>query len=148
MAQQIKKEPSEALRLAQSILKDAFSTTEPTFDHFRELTKNYGTVIENVELAGLYYLQADAHSKARGLSIGDNVFLQLDHNNAYDKFAVKVYDEEEKGTFLGYIPKEYSKDVHNKIANDTGYVALVSGNDGDTIPHIYLNLYPRKPNEA
>lgn len=52
-------------------------------------------------------------SKSAEVSIGDKFSLELESDNAYDSYAVKILDN--KSNIIGYIPRYYSENLTNFI---------------------------------
>lgn len=93
------------------------------------------------EIAGLYYRSSDAHETARKLPINTSLSAELEPNNKFDEFAVKIMY---KDVHLGYIPNYYSKPIFLKL-KDGGECAIeITSNDRTEIPHIWVRLYPTK----
>lgn len=92
---------------------------EKAHDKFYLLGKTQGLVAtDNFEFLAEYILQSDTHflTELAGLSkiqlakgtlkIGDYLRFELEPENEYDKFAVKVFKDD---LYLGYIKKYHSK---------------------------------------
>ena len=57
------------------------------------------------------------------INVGDNLLLQLEPDNDYDKNAVAIYDDSNHK--LGYIPRYYSESVTNRINKQMTYSCVV-----------------------
>lgn len=53
------------------------------------------------------------------VQVGEELRLQLDVENEYDKYAIKILDT--NSNILGYIPRYYSKNLSNYIKNNSNY---------------------------
>lgn len=97
------------------------------------------------EIAGLYYRSTEAHKIARGLGVGTQLRYELEPNNEYDKYAVKIIY---KGIHLGYIPTVYSELIFNQLNNGNNCIIEVISNDKGAIPHVFVKLFPGNSNQV
>jgi len=77
------------------------------------------------EVAGISHSE-DIKKYKDILKINDNLFLEKEPNNMYDKFAIKVmYKKDNKSYHLGYVPRYYSKDLTEMLEKDVKYSAKI-----------------------
>lgn len=77
-------------------------------------------------IAGVrHYDYCDGKNKSVNfeLEINENLVLERDSNNVYDKYAVKVMNEDNK--IIGYIPIFFSKAISEAIDNDRKITCIV-----------------------
>jgi len=121
-------------------------------EYIKSLDEKYtGPGIIECELAGLFYRTKAAKEEVREyLKFGHELSLRLDKKNQYDKFAVKVFYN---GKHIGFIPMEYSKQVHDFIILNFGYIVICTANNecynsvfDDEENIVELKLYPKTEN--
>ena len=62
------------------------------------------------------------------LNINDRLALELDPENVYDKYAIKVVlNKGNKKYHLGYVPRYYSKQLYDLLKNNVKYSAMIQG---------------------
>ena len=66
------------------------------------------------EIAGTYYRSEQERSCAAELQVGNQLLLEREPTNEYDKYAVKVIDKA-TGLCVGYIPKTLGVCVSNLL---------------------------------
>lgn len=60
------------------------------------------------------------------ININDKLLLELDPENKYDKYAIKViYNKDGKKYHLGYVPRYYSKDLAVLLEKRIEYSAMI-----------------------
>lgn len=86
-------------------------------------------------IAGIKYRQLSQDIWEQ-FNIGDEFILERE-NNKYDEFAIKVIYNNEH---IGYIPKDYSKDVAPKIDDGLNYVCVLESKFGSLDDKPILNI--------
>ncbi|MED1508722.1 HIRAN domain-containing protein [Bacillus proteolyticus] len=66
---------------------------------------------------------------AKDLQIGDSIKLELEPENEYDRYAVRVLSQED--VKIGYVPKYYSYNVHCTLKEHKKYSAYIVSLDID-----------------
>lgn len=61
------------------------------------------------------------------LNIGENLFLESDNENIYDKYAVKVMNKDNK--LIGFIPVFFSKEISKAIEKGRKITCIVINNE-------------------
>ena len=97
----------------------------------RLITDNYefikafdNTKIE-FDIAGTRY-QNDIKKCLDLININDKLELVLDKENNFDEYAIKVIlNKNNKSYQLGYVPRYYSKELSNLLANNKQYSAMI-----------------------
>lgn len=60
------------------------------------------------------------------LKINDNLYLEKESDNQYDKYAIKIiYKKDNKSYHLGYVPRYYSKDLTEMLDKKVEYSAKI-----------------------
>ena len=60
------------------------------------------------------------------ISVNDKLLLELEPNNLYDEYAIKVIlDKNNKYYHLGYVPRYYSKELTKLLKDNVEYSAMV-----------------------
>lgn len=80
------------------------------------------------------------------ISINDKLELQLEPDNEYDKYAIRVIlTKNGKNYHLGYVPRYYSKELYELLNNNVEYSALIQSlnfeselNDEDITAYVKL----------
>ena len=68
----------------------------------------------------------DYQSYKELIKVNDNIILEPEPDNLYDRFAIKVmYQINNKNVKLGYVPRYYSKELTNLLNNHINYSAMV-----------------------
>lgn len=80
------------------------SSKEPTVRPAKKTYKNQSLVFE---VKGLVYRDKSAIAASQNLKNGDVLYLEVEDNNIYDPFAMKVRTK--SGVFIGYVDRRYSK---------------------------------------
>lgn len=92
-----------------------------TYEFVRKFNK------ENIEfdVAGVSHSK-DFESIKEKIFINDFVYLELDRENKYDIYAIKIIIvKENKRYHLGYVPRYYSKDLYHLLNEKKTYKALI-----------------------
>ena len=71
------------------------------------------------------------------MKIEENLILEAEPDNQYDKYAVRVLTED--GIMIGYIDQIYSADINSKL--DFNYKCLVSNISNDDVPFINADIF-------
>lgn len=98
---------------------DSYSFIDPIFPEDETIERDF-------YIAGFRYHAGCGESdcsKAIVINIGDNLLLQPEPDNDYDKNAVAIYDNSRHR--LGYIPRYYSESVTNRINKQMTYSCVV-----------------------
>jgi len=78
-------------------------------------------------LVGTHFRPSEARTIANALTIGDEVELRADPENAYDPMAVAVYSEDEH---IGFIAKANNYQVSEWLQNGGEVTAKIVDRDG------------------
>lgn len=72
-----------------------------------------------------YYLGCNGENcnKSLDVKIGEDLILELEPNNKFDKFAIKICNKSNQ--LIGYIPRYYSKELCELINNGWKYTLTV-----------------------
>lgn len=77
------------------------------------------------DVAGTRYCVDILESK-KLISIDDKLELEMDSNNKYDEYAIKViFNKNGKRYHLGYVPRYYSQQLSELLKNNIEYSAMV-----------------------
>lgn len=90
------------------------------------------------QLAGAQFRPMQARSVIADLSPGDEVTLEAEPENTYDKWAVRIHAQNE---FIGYVPKTHSQDVAGALSYNS-YTAKVTVDDEFLKPWIEVEFVP------
>lgn len=97
----------------------------------RLLTDNYefvpvfDTSKVEFDVAGTRHC-ADANDCKEKINVNDKLLLELENDNKYDKYAIKVILKKEgKEYHLGYVPRYYSKELTELLKNNIEYSAMI-----------------------
>lgn len=89
-----------------------------------------GKMDENIKrifnIAGIRHhinCEGDSCEKTINLEVNDKLRLELDSENVYDEYAIKIVDS--KSNTLGYIPRYYSKDLSNYLKEEINYKCFI-----------------------
>lgn len=97
------------------------------------------------EVAGTRHSE-DIKKYRNFLKINDNLYLEREPNNYYDKYAIKIiYKKDSKNYHLGYVPRYYSKDLTEMLEKNVEYSAKIKAlnfesplNDEDITAYVKL----------
>ena len=92
------------------------------------LIENFKPKIEELTtyVAGIRYSKI-SNDIWKGINFGDELLLKRE-DNKYDKYAIEViYDK----NHIGYIPKDYSKDISQNIDLGINYICVVDNKFGN-----------------
>lgn len=59
------------------------------------------------------------------IEINDNLLLELDSNNEYDEYAIKVILDKKEKYHIGYVPRYYSKQLTELLNKECKYSAMI-----------------------
>lgn len=97
----------------------------------RLLTDNYefvpafDKVKVQFDVAGTRHC-SDVKKCLKLISVNDKLLLELEPNNLYDEYAIKVIlDKNNKYYHLGYVPRYYSKELTKLLKDNVEYSAMV-----------------------
>lgn len=97
----------------------------------RLLTDNYefvpafDTSKVEFDVAGTRHC-TDVNECKEKINVNDKLLLELENDNKYDKYAIKVILKKEgKEYHLGYVPRYYSKELTELLKNDIEYSAMI-----------------------
>ncbi len=82
--------------------------------------------IRSFYIAGIrHYIGCDGEdcNKAVNLNVGDELILQLEPTNEFDKYAIKILDK--RGKHIGYLPRYYSENLTNYLKAGREYKCTV-----------------------
>lgn len=90
-------------------------------------------------IAGLYYRTENEKYRATLLNIGDELFLEMDPDNEYDMYAIKVYTSE--WIHIGYVPQNISEEINDLMSDSEDYkIKITEIISQDDIPDIKCNV--------
>lgn len=97
----------------------------------RLLTDNYefvpvfDTSKVEFDVAGTRHC-ADVNECKEKININDKILLELENDNEYDNYAIKVILKKDgKEYHLGYVPRYYSKELTDLLNNNIEYSAMI-----------------------
>lgn len=97
----------------------------------RLLTDNYEFVLAfdaskiEFDIAGTRHCP-DVKKCKKIISVNDKLILELDSENKYDKWAIKVFlSKDGQKLHLGYVPRYYSKQLTEMLKSNIKYSAMV-----------------------
>lgn len=84
------------------------------------------------DVAGTRYC-VDVNKCRSILGVNDRLYLEMDSENQYDDYAIKViFMKDNKKYHLGYVPRYYSKQLSKLLKNGVNYSALVQSLNFET----------------
>ena len=102
-----------------------------------DFKKSFDYRFPNIKIKGLFYRDNKSQIRAKKLKIEENLILEAEPDNQYDKYAVRVLTED--GIMIGYIDQIYSADINSKL--DFNYKCLVSNISNDDVPFINADIF-------
>lgn len=99
---------------------DTLEFIDPIFGEY-DITINRIFYIEGVR----HYFGCDGEDcdKTFNLDAGDKLKFELEPENEFDKYAIKIMDT--KGDHVGFLPRYYSKSMTNLLKHGTSYNCTV-----------------------
>ena len=97
----------------------------------RLLTDNFEFVPEfninkiEFDVAGTSHIE-DIEKCKKILNVNDNIILEKEEDNKFDKYAIKIIFENNKRRYhIGYVPRYYSKDLSKLLEKNIEYSAKI-----------------------
>ena len=77
------------------------------------------------EIAGTRH-SSDIQNHKNSFKVNDTLYLEMDKNNEYDKYAIKVMCDKGDAIYhLGYVPRYYSKELSEILDKKINYSAKI-----------------------
>ena len=90
-----------------------------------EFVPTFDKVKVQFDVAGTRHC-SDVKKCLKLISVNDKLLLELEPNNLYDEYAIKVIlDKNNKYYHLGYVPRYYSKELTKLLKDNVEYSAMV-----------------------
>jgi hypothetical protein len=105
--------------------------TKPIIEHFQQDNSNQMLIFN---CAGFQYHDAD---KIDRFKIGDEINLEIDDDNKYDKNAVMLHY---KGYLIGYVPHYNALEVREILESDEEYFASIFEYNSKREPYDKLKI--------
>ena len=90
-----------------------------------EFVPAFDTSKVEFDVAGTRYC-VDVNDCKKKINVNDKLLLELESDNKYDKYAIKVILKKDGEEYhLGYVPRYYSKELTDLLKNNIEYSAMI-----------------------
>ncbi|MDH6355490.1 hypothetical protein M2132_001833 [Dysgonomonas sp. PH5-45] len=93
----------------------------------------------NCAVKGLIYRTSSEQTRAKNIEVGEELFLEREYNNYYDKNATRVITKD--GFFIGYVDADYAPSVALRIKDEFEILCYASKVTDDDLPFIYIDIF-------
>lgn len=118
-------EKRKKLRIKLDLIHEEYSKKE-----------NYTNKYIKSDIKGIQYRDIKSQNRAKSLKVGEEVILEKEPTNIYDRYAIRIITED--GYFVGYFSKYINKDVYFNMSGDYSKAIITSTIVGENYAYISI----------